>query len=195
MFKRVLLFTLTTSIVIYLLIWAMHAFGLRSLTFAFLLNWLSMAWVATSSLVLQVAFGPSYSAIKPFEQDGRFYEHLGIRLFKRLIRRGPLAIFSLHFRLPKEQSVPALRKLESDMCGAETIHVCIFLIMLLFIGYALCRGWLDTAAWLLLFNLLLNVYPVMLQRYNRIGLQALIQQQAQADKALPLIKPAQAGLG
>jgi len=104
---------------------------------------------------------------------------LGIRLFKRLIRREPLAVFSLNFRLPKEKSVPALRRLESDMRSAETIHVLIFLIMLLFIRYALFQGWIDALVWLLLFNILLNVYPVMLQRYNRIWLQELILQQAQ----------------
>lgn len=182
MFKRVLLFTCTTIIVIYLLIWTVHAFGFRSLIFAFLLNWLVMAWLAMSSLVIQIAFPPSYYATQPFEQDGQIYEHLGIHLFKRLIRRGPLAIFSLNFRLPKEKSVSALRKLENNMRGAETIHVCIFLIMFVFIGYALCRGWLDALVWLLLFNLLLNVYPVMLQRYNRIWLQALIQQQEQEEQ-------------
>ncbi|MFN8486233.1 MAG: hypothetical protein U0350_01495 [Caldilineaceae bacterium] len=183
-FKNGLLFTITTIVVIYLLLWAVRAFGFRSPLFAFLLNWLVMSWTATSSLALPISFAPSYYALKPFEQDGQLYERLGIRLFKRMIRRGPLAIFSLNMRLPKAKSGPAMRKLESDMRGAETIHVCIFLLMFLFIGYALCRGWLDAAAWLLLFDLLLNVYPVMLQRYNRIWLQELIRQQEQADKAL-----------
>lgn len=140
MLKNGLLFALTTIVVIGLLVWAVRAFGFRSLTFAFLVNWLVMAWLATSSSVIQIAFAPGYYAIQPFEQNGQFYEHLGIRFFKRLIRRGPLAIFSLNFRLPKEQSGAALRKLENAMRGAETIHVCIFLIMFTFIGYALCRG-------------------------------------------------------
>ena len=97
-----------------------------------------------------------------------------------LVRRGPLAIFSLNLRFPLEKTVPVLRLLEGKMRNAETMHILIFLIMFLFIGYALFQGWLDAVGWLLFFNCLLNVYPVMLQRYNRIRLQALIQQQEQA---------------
>lgn len=32
---------------------------------------------------------------------------------------------------------------------------------------AVRRGWWDTAAWLLLFNILLNAYPVMSMRHVR----------------------------
>jgi hypothetical protein len=50
--------------------------------------------------------------------------------------------------------------------------------MLSFTGYALFRRWLDAVAWLLAFNVIINLYPIMLQRYNRIKLEALIQMQA-----------------
>ena len=35
--------------------------------------------------------------------------------------------------------------------------------------------WLDAAAWLMLFNVPLNAYPVMLQRYNRLRLDPLLK--------------------
>lgn len=181
--QQLVFFTIITIIFIVLLRWVLQTFDWRSPLFAFLANWLVMAWIATSSEVIQVAFAPGYYAIRPFEQSGRLYERLGIRFFKRLVRRGPLAIFSLNLRFPPEKTVPALRGLESKMCGAETSHVLIFLIMFLFIGYALFQGWLAAVGWLLFFNLLLNGYPVMLQRYNRIRLQALIRQQEQALSA------------
>jgi len=106
--KRALLFTITTIIVIYLLLWAVRAFGFRSLIFAFLLNWLVMAWAATSSLFIPIAFAPSYYAIQPFEQNGRIYEGLGIRLFKHLIRRGPLAIFGIAIVAAQWMGAPGL---------------------------------------------------------------------------------------
>lgn len=177
--QRLVFFTIITVIGIVLLRWLLQAFDWRSPLFAFLVNWLVMSWIATSSEVIQVAFAPGYYAIQPFEQRGRLYERLGIRMFKRLVRRGPLAIFSLNLRFPAEKTVPALLLLEGKMRNAETMHVLIFLLMFLFIGYALFQGWLDAVGWLLLFNCLLNVYPVMLQRYNRIRLQALIQQEEQ----------------
>lgn len=178
-FKQLFFFTVITNLALALLRWLLQAFDWRSPLFAFLVNWLVMSWVATSSEVIQVAFAPRYYAIQPFEQDGRIYERLGIRFFKRLVRRGPLAIFSLNLRFPPERTVPALHLLEGKMRNAETMHVLIFLIMFLFIGYVLFQEWFDAVGWLLFFNLLLNVYPVMLQRYNRIRLQALIQQQEQ----------------
>ena len=181
--KQLVFFTIITIIGFALLRWVVQAFELRSPLFAFLVNWLVMTWIATGSEAIQVAFAPGYYAIRPFEQSGRLYERLGIRMFKRLVRRGPLAILSLNLRLPPEKTIPALRRLESNMCNAETLHVLIFLIMFLFIGYTLFQGWLDAVGWLLFFNLLLNLYPVMLQRYNRIRLQALIQQQEQALSA------------
>ena len=53
--------------------------------------------------------------------------------------------------------------------------------MLCLIGYALLRQWLDAVFWLFVFNLILNGYPIMLQRYNRARLLALIDRQAAAQ--------------
>jgi hypothetical protein len=63
------------------------------------------------------------------------------------------------------------------MRKAETGHALIFVLVLLFVGYGLLKGWLDAVAWTLLFNILINGYPIMLQRYNRIKLRELIHQQ------------------
>lgn len=59
------------------------------------------------------------------------------------------------------------------MRTAEADHVVMFLVTLLPIGHALVRGWWDAAAWTLLFDVLINAYPVMLQRYNRGRLVSL----------------------
>jgi hypothetical protein len=83
-------------------------------------------------------------------------------------RRGPLAIFSPTLRFPKDQTLSAWQHLDHEMCKAETGHVLSFMLMFLFIGYALLRSWFDAAAWLLAFNVLINGYPIMLQRYYRL---------------------------
>ena len=115
-----------------------------------------------------------YYDIKPFEQTGQVYERLGIRLFKRLVRRGPLSIFSPTLRFPKDKTISALRNLDNEMRKAETGHVLIFVMMLLFVSYALLKGWLDAVGWMLVFDIIINGYPIMLQRYNRIKLQETI---------------------
>jgi hypothetical protein len=176
--KKIALIAVATIAAVYLIIWSLDAFGFRSPIFAFLANWLAMSWVAFAGQAVTFYFSSWYYDIKDFERTGHVYESLGIRLFKSLVRRGPLSIFSPTLRFPEEKTVTALLHLDHEMRKAETGHVLIFILMLLFAGYALFRGWLDALGWLLAFNVIINLYPIMLQRYNRIKLQALIQMQA-----------------
>ena len=175
--KKLAVFALATIGVVLLVVWSLDAFGFRSPVFAFLLNWLAMSWVAMAGQVIHFALPASYYDIKSFERTGQVYEHLGVPLFKKLVRRGPLAIFSPTLRFPKDKTIAALQHLDHEMRKAEAGHVVIFLLMLVFISYALLNGWFDAVGWMLLFNVLINGYPIMLQRYNRILLQDLIRRQ------------------
>jgi hypothetical protein len=175
--KKLLLPAVATVAAISLILWTASSFGFRSPVSAFLINWLTMSWMAVVGQVVHFSFAPRYYRAKPFERIGQVYEHLGIRLFRKLVRRGPLSIFSPTLRFPKEKTVSALQCLENEMRKAETGHALIFVLMLLFVGYAWLNGWLDAVVWMLLFNILVNGYPIMLQRYNRIKLQELIYPQ------------------
>ena len=66
-----------------------------------------------------------------------------------------------------------LADLESQMQDAEAAHALLFLAVSAFAAGALLAGWFDTGAWLTLFNVLFNGYPVMLQRFNRLRVQSL----------------------
>jgi hypothetical protein len=136
-----------------------------------------MSWVAVAGQAVHFSFWPRYYNIKPFERTGQVYECLGIRLFKRLVRRRPLSILSPTLRPPKEKTICALRHLDDEMRKAETGHVLIFMLMLLFSSRALLRGWFGSVGWILAFNVIVNGYPIMLQRYNRIKLQKLMEKQ------------------
>ncbi|HQP98217.1 MAG TPA: hypothetical protein PLY86_07175 [bacterium] len=175
--KTLALFAVATAAAVFLMIWALDAFGFRSPIFAFLANWLAMSWVVVVGQTVHFSFPSRYYDIRDFERTGRIYERLGIRVFKKLVRRGPLSILSPTLRVPRNKGGPALRDLDHEMRKAETGHMLIFMLMLLFIGYALLRGWFDAAAWILAFNIMMNGYPVMLQRYNRIRLQDIIERQ------------------
>jgi hypothetical protein len=62
--------------------------------------------------------------------------------------------------------------------GPEAGHLVIFLVIFAITLRPLISGWWDTVAWLLLFNVLHNLYPVLsvrqlrarLSRYNTEGL-------------------------
>lgn len=174
-FKKSLSLIAITGAAIALIVWVFVSFSFRSPIFAFLINWLIMSWVAIlGQFVNFPSFALTYYEIKPFEQSGRVYERLGISLFKKMVRRGPFSIFSPTLRFPAQKTALTLRNLENEMRKAETSHLAIFFMVLVLVIYALFKGWFDAAAWLLLFNILFNGYPVLLQRYNRIKIQELI---------------------
>lgn len=174
-FKKILSLTLISGIALALLVWTFVSFEFHSPIFAFLINWLVMSWVALMGQFVTIPLFPSsYYKIKPFELSGQIYEKLGVALFKKIVRRGPFTVFSPTLRFPAERTVSALKALENEMRKAETSHLVIFFMILLLVGYALFKGWFGAVAWLLLFNILFNGYPVLLQRYNRLKIQELI---------------------
>lgn len=153
-----------------LLILLAHACGPRSAGFAFLLVWLNMCWITLVSCAFPLRLPAAYYNLRPGERDGRRYEKVGVLVAKRVLRRGPMQIFNPDLRLPTIRDPQSLAKLDRAMRSAETNHVVMFLVVLLAIAHAIVRGWWDAAAWILLFNILINGYPVMLQRYNRARL-------------------------
>ena len=173
--KQILVFTVATVVVVLLVACCAHFIGFRNPGFAFIVNWLVMTWVAVIGGVLHVSLPlpPRYYRIRPFESDGRIYEFLGTCLFKRLVSCGPLLALNPTIRFSGDRS--SLSGLAQKMRDGEAGHLIIFLIMLVILGYAVINGWWDLAAWLLLFNILINVYPMMLQRYNRARLVPILE--------------------
>ncbi len=161
---------LAALVVAALLVWSAQAFGPRSVAFAFVVVWLPMAWLGTASRVVTPRLPESYHALRAFERDGRLYERLGVLLVKRLLRRGPMAVFNPDLHLPAERTPAALARLDQRMRVAEASHALLFVATLAVVANAAVRGWWDAAAWTLVFDVLVNGYPVMLQRYNRAWL-------------------------
>lgn len=164
---KVLFVVGATTIAGGLLEWARRAFGAQSTWFAFLVVWLPMAWLGTVSRVVVPRLPERYHALRRFERDGRIYELLGVRIVKRLLRRGPLAWFNPHLHLPPEHTAADLLRLEQRMRDAEASHAVLLVATWAVGAHAAARGWWTAAACTLLFDVAVNGYPVMLQRYNR----------------------------
>jgi Glycosyl-4,4'-diaponeurosporenoate acyltransferase len=173
--KKLTLFIVSSSAAIFFIAWTLGSFGFHNPISALVVNWFVLAWLATITLVTPLALPATYYVTRPFERTGQCYERLGIRRVRKFLRRGPLSILSPTLRLPKERTVSALRNVENQMRKAETAHMLTFSIMLLLAGYATVNGCLDAVLWLLFFDILINVYPIMLQRYNRTKVQELIR--------------------
>jgi hypothetical protein len=137
----------------------------RSALFAFALNWALMGFAFVFWLIVPVRFGRSYYRVHVIERDGRLYERLGVRLFQRILRRT-----GFHGPKPFPGYAPgpdAFARLTDATHGPETAHALIFIVVAAVAVDAAARGWWDTAAWLLFFDIALNAYPVLSMRHVR----------------------------
>ena len=116
---------------------------------------------------MQPRLPEGFHALHRWERDGRLYETLGVPLVKRVLRRGPFAVFNPDLHLPSDPSTANLEHLDQRMRDAEASHFILLVLTLGVVVHAAARGWWAAAGWTLLFDALINGYPVMLQRYNR----------------------------
>lgn len=152
------------------IVWSARAFGIDSVWFSLAIVWLPMTWVGMASRRVQVRLPDAYHRLRGFELSGRVYELVGVRLFKTMLRRGPLAVFNPDLHLPVERTAERLEHLARRMRDAEASHAVLFIVTLVFGGFAALRGWWTAAAWTAVFDVVINGYPVVLQRYNRARL-------------------------
>lgn len=165
--RTALAVTLGTAVVVALLVWSWHAFGGDSVGFAFLVVWLPMTWLGSLSRVVTPRLPAALHRLRPWERSGRVHELLGVRVVKWLLRRGPLAVFNPGLHLPHDRTPEELARLDGRMRDAEASHAILLVAGLAVVAHAAARGWWSAAAWTLVFDVLVNGYPVLLQRYNR----------------------------
>ena len=106
---KIALVAAAALIAVLLIVWTVNAFGLREPLPALLINWILMSWVAFSGQYVHFSLPPGYFRINDIERSCRIYELLGVRLFKQIVRRGPLAVFSLTLRFPAQKVQPGLQ--------------------------------------------------------------------------------------
>jgi hypothetical protein len=155
-----------------LMAWSLRVFGARSAWFALAVVWLPLGWFALLGRILALRrpvlrLPARVHALRAVERDGRVYELAGVRVAKWLLRRGPLAVGAPDLHLPAEPTPANLAVLDQRMQQAEAIHEILLVVTLAVAVNAAGRGWWDAAGWTLLFNIIFNGYPAMLQRYNR----------------------------
>jgi hypothetical protein len=138
--------------------------------FAFVVVWWPMVWVGTMSRLVQLRLPERHHALRSFEHGGRVYERVGVRVAKAALRRGLLARFNPDLHLPAERTPSQLAHLAQRMRDAEASHAVLFVLTLPVAGHALLRGWWGAAVLTLVFDVVMNGYPMMLQRYNRARL-------------------------
>ena len=165
-----LLICLTTIVVTYYVaLWQ----GLHSFVFAWVLNLLLMTLFLYLGETFNLQLTSRYFSIKAWEQEGKIYHYFGIHIFRKLL------VYTGWEKLnkavnPVNKNLKSLEHLELGTRKSEFFHLMIFIIVMGFTIYVGINDGFVQSLWLLVLNLLLNFYPVILQRYNRPRYQKLI---------------------
>ncbi|MDZ7274158.1 MAG: hypothetical protein ONB47_08850 [candidate division KSB1 bacterium] len=111
-------------------------------------------------------------------QSVSFYRAIGMRTVKKYTQDGDLVNRWIRRKFPQYRVFEhgaSLQKHLNKAYGIEKIHFLMFLFFLLTGIYALIHGRVWWAAIITVNNLVFNVYPNLLQQYNRLRLRQLMK--------------------
>ncbi|WP_158859985.1 glycosyl-4,4'-diaponeurosporenoate acyltransferase CrtO family protein [Lunatibacter salilacus] len=170
-FLNLTLTVIFASFVIYLVaVWT----GLDSFLFAWVLNFMLMMSLLAFTKTVQPTFKSTYYTIRKWEQEGRIYKLLGVNIFRKLLVW--VGWEKLNKKtLPVKNSSESLMNLSYATRESEFGHLVIFFIVMIFTIFVAVKFGIVKSIWLLLLNILLNVYPVLVQRFNRPKFEKLLK--------------------
>lgn len=116
-----------------------------------------------------------------WEMDGRLYEALGVRAFRRLVPDGDWSNALRRRRDPHHRVVLHRAAAEAFVArtdASERSHGVLLLVGLVSSVYAWQIGWRGWAVFIGTGNVLVNLYPMLLQRYTRARLHRLLARRA-----------------
>jgi hypothetical protein len=127
-----------------------------------------------------------YFTVRRFEQTGRIYESLGVRLFRQCAPDGDLA------NRWERRADPRYRVIRGRRCAerfverterSERGHLVLLMLGIVSAVYAWNIGWHGWAVYMSAGNVLVNVYPMLLQRYTRSRLYAVLRRGAPTSRS------------
>jgi hypothetical protein len=147
--------------------------GLHSFLFAWVLNFMLMTGVLYITQTFKPKLMSTYYDPQKWETEGTIYKWLGIHAFRKaLVWVGWEKINKASN--PVNKNLNALKQLEYRTRQSEFGHSIIFFIVLVFALVVASKYGIRQSLWLLLLNIILNVYPIGIQRYNRPRLRNII---------------------
>ena len=175
--KKILILSFIILVTIALTYALILYIGMQGFLFAWMLNLMLMMCVFQFTETLKSSFTSTYYTEKSWEKNGKIYETLGINLFRKLLV--VIGWERLNKKAnPIEKKTTALIHLEYRTKQSELGHIIILCIVSVFTIFVAFQFGISETIWLVILNILLNIYPILLQRYNRPRLKrALILSQ------------------
>jgi len=102
---------------------------------------------------------------REWETKGRLYKALGVPGFGALLRRTPLRHLNPLVYL---KQCPDASIVQAQVESAEAAHLLAAMLLAAYMIYACVQGWWNAVAWLMLVQIVINLYPVLHLRWVRI---------------------------
>lgn len=171
--KKTLTLILITIIGIGLVGTLVNYIRMDGFAFAWALNFLLMMCVFTFTETLKSQLTSSYYNEKGWEQRGKIYKYLGINFFRKMLVL--IGWERLNKKAsPVEKNIKALKNLHYQTKKSELGHLIILFIVMGFNVFVAFRFGILKSFSLLILNIILNLYPIFLQRYNRPRIERAI---------------------
>jgi hypothetical protein len=148
--------------------------GPQSFVFAWVLNFMLMMAVLYFTQTFKPQLVSTYYNAKNWEANGAIYKWVGVNLFRKILVWVGWEKLNKAAN-PVKKGADALKHLEYNTRQSEFGHLIIFFIVLLVnVGVVFYYGFAKSLP-LFLLNVILNVYPILVQRYNRPRLQRALR--------------------
>ena len=134
-------------------------------SFALAASWIVMVVAALLCLPFLVRRREDPGRLADWEQDGAIYRFIGIGTYRWILLRSPFVWHFPEYKLSGGRS--DLRRILRRAYGGEVPHAIAALLNLVMAGYFFGIDCPVAGFWALIINLPLNVYLVILQRWNR----------------------------
>lgn len=168
--KKLSILVLIAVVTVALIYTLVRYIAVDRFSFAVALNFLLMACVLTFTETLKSQFKSPYFNEKVWEKRGTIYKHLGIDFYRKLLVWLGWEKLNKQAK-PVKKNNEALTYLLYKTKQDELGHLIIMFIVLGFTVFVAIEYGIVKSLPLLVLNVLLNVYPVLLQRYNRPRIQ------------------------
>lgn len=117
-----------------------------------------------------------YLKPKSIEADGKLYERLGIQTFKKITPFEILGrIQNRKIKTLKKMNATGLKKYFKDTVAGEIAHLFSFVFLLSIALFFVIENLYGYSVTLLLINILVNLYPIFLMRYNRFKISRVLK--------------------
>ncbi|MBE7177846.1 MAG: hypothetical protein INR69_15675 [Mucilaginibacter polytrichastri] len=172
--KKAFLPGLTLVVTVVLVYALVRYMGMRGFPFAFALNFILMACVLIFMDTLKSPLNAPYFEEKAWEKRGKVYTLFGVGVYRKLLVVTGWEKLNRQAK-PVKHDAGALSYLYYRTKQDELGHLVILLIVSGFTVFVAFRFGMREALWLLGLNVLLNLYPIFLQRANRPRIERVMK--------------------